>query len=410
MKNLNATSANIAIIADDLTSAADGAAPFLAKGLSSLVLRQDFFELEATQQSEIKTQLIALDTGSRQVSEQAAIKRVQQAIHTFSSQQIIYKTIDSTLRGHIRAELEALYQSAEKDRFHNIVIAPAFPDAGRTTHNGIQFVQGKSVSTSQYANDPVHPARTSSIKDLIAPSLGQATIISTGASQEDITRAARQQLTLILDAKTQTELNQQVALIPNRHKVLWIGSPGLAQALANTLDKTARTYSHSNKEPLLQALPQVNAKKCLIVIGSANPVSQAQCKYLKSKGVPVVFSAKALFKHDNKDAQIACLTVPPSLKNDAKTALKNLTSEAQDAIHKQKFDALIATGGETMNAILSTLSIKSFQLIGEFEAGFPLAKAIDETGTPLALAMKAGGFGGPNVLYQAAHSLLTTHD
>lgn len=52
-------------------------------------------------------------------------------------------------------------------------------------------------------------------------------------------------------------------------------------------------------------------------------------------------------------------------------------------------------------AILDALGIGAFDLVGEFEPGFPAAVA-RQGGRPLVFGMKAGGFGAPDTLARVA--------
>ena len=78
------------------------------------------------------------------------------------------------LRGHVREELSAAFRASRRQL---LVVAPAFPDAGRLTLGGNQYVHGKLVAASSYGQDPVHPARTSRILDLVDPALGPAIVV-----------------------------------------------------------------------------------------------------------------------------------------------------------------------------------------------------------------------------------------
>uniref|UniRef100_UPI0013D72562 four-carbon acid sugar kinase family protein n=1 Tax=Klebsiella aerogenes TaxID=548 RepID=UPI0013D72562 len=70
-------------------------------------------------------------------------------------------------------------------------------------------VHGQPVDRSDYGRDPVHPARTARIADLIAASLGRPAILGTVAD------VATKSLVTILDADSQTALNATVAAIPD---------------------------------------------------------------------------------------------------------------------------------------------------------------------------------------------------
>jgi D-threonate/D-erythronate kinase len=84
----------------------------------------------------------------------------------------------------------------------------------------------------------------------------------------------------------------------------------------------------------------------------------------------------------------------------------NLAGQAAAAVARHDYDAVIATGGETMAAILDRLGISRFCLTRELEPGFPVSRAERADGASLTIAMKAGGFGSPSALLDAARDLL----
>uniref|UniRef100_UPI001952EA7D hypothetical protein n=1 Tax=Stenotrophomonas maltophilia TaxID=40324 RepID=UPI001952EA7D len=73
-------------------------------------------------------------------------------------------------------------------------------------------------------------------------------------------------------------LNATVAAIPDPASVLWIGSPGLAIALAATLPRAPAKKSDTD----------ATVENVLIVAGSSNPVTHAQCEALRVHGIVVV--------------------------------------------------------------------------------------------------------------------------
>ena len=62
---------------------------------------------------------------------------------------------------------------------------------------------------------------------------------------------------------------------------------------------------------------------------------------------------------------------------------------------------MIATGGDTMEAILNLLDVREFEILQELDPGFPLGRARLGDGRLLLLAMKAGGFGSDDALERA---------
>lgn len=335
----------IGILADDLTSAADGAAPFVARGHRAMIGRHALPQGPAA--------VTAVDSRSRSMSEIEAAAHAAQFASQLASSDILYKTVDSTLRGHVRVELEAAFKASGREM---LVFAPAFPAAGRTTIGGIQLVDGIPVTDSLYGQDPVHPARHSRLTDLVPASIGRV---------------------VILDATTQAELDAQVEALPEPGSILWVGSPGMAAALARRFDPTAQ--SHANFAPV--------SSDILVAIGSANPVSHRQADLIGA--MPGVALLRAPIARDTNPA----------------TVLDRIAAEAASHLRRRPFGALIATGGDTLEAVLDRLGISAFEILQEIEPAFPLGRAEIEGGRSLLLAMKAGGFGDDHALRRAIEFL-----
>lgn len=118
----------IAILADDLTSAGDGAAPFRQAGHDARIL--------LTTTAGVPRHAVgvsAVDLGSRVLDEEAAASRTWRAARLFAGSELLFKTVDSTLRGHVAAEVRAAWAGSQK---RAVVIAPAFPAEGRVTVKG----------------------------------------------------------------------------------------------------------------------------------------------------------------------------------------------------------------------------------------------------------------------------------
>ena len=149
----------IAVIADDLTGAADAGVQLVHAGYRTAV----FFR--ATEVLADDLDAVAFDTDSRAMPAGFAAKRVLEAARAASEARIVYKKLDSTLRGNVAAELAAALGGARRDR---AVVAPAFPAAGRTTVGGTQLVHGVPVDETEMANDPDTPVREAHVPGLLA--------------------------------------------------------------------------------------------------------------------------------------------------------------------------------------------------------------------------------------------------
>ena len=332
---------NIAVLADDLTSAADGVAPFVARGLTAWIGRGQLPRQAAA--------VVAVDGGSRSATSSQAFDAVARLTGRLASRAVLYKTVDSTLRGHIVEELEACFAASGRK---SLVFAPAFPQAGRTTVGGIQLIDGIPVSESAYGHDPVHPARHSALVDLVPNCIKRVTL---------------------LDAVTQEELDSQIASIEDPESILWVGSPGMAAALSRRFVPT---------EILPPSIDGIS-NDVLVVVGSANLRSHRQADRLEQV------------------SGVMLLRGPTTRERDSAAVLRRISEDAARELQSPRFGALIATGGDTMEAILDLLNVREFAILQELDPGFPLGHATLGDGRALLLAMKAGGFGSDDALERA---------
>ena len=148
----------IAVIADDLSGAAELAGVARRRGLEAEV------HTRAGLQSDADVICVDTDTRSRPSSEAALVVRdvAQQVVAARPAW--IYKKCDSMLRGNVIAEILALQEATGKSR---AVLAAANPSRGRVVRNGQYFIDDKPLHTTALARDPEHPRNTSCVRDLL---------------------------------------------------------------------------------------------------------------------------------------------------------------------------------------------------------------------------------------------------
>lgn len=134
--------AEILIIADDLTGAADCA---VACGISKRKVIVAFGKTGGG----IDAEVLSLDAGTRELDAQSAATEVEKIMrrHAQDAGQVVFKKLDSTLRGNVASELKAVLKVQRELRGKSavIVLAPAFPVNGRTTVQGRQLVHGQPL-------------------------------------------------------------------------------------------------------------------------------------------------------------------------------------------------------------------------------------------------------------------------
>ncbi|MEV3857404.1 four-carbon acid sugar kinase family protein [Streptomyces sp. NPDC050095] len=346
----------VAILADDLTSAGDGAAPF---GAARVLLAPP------PDGGGSGGGVMAVDLATRGAGAQDAASRTEAAARLFGGARLLLKTVDSTLRGHLAAEVLAAWRGSGR---RAVVVAPAFPAQGRTTVRGIQYVGDVPVAASEFGRDPVHPVRCSDLRAL----LPEATAVPRGATPGIASGGM-----FVCDAVTDADLDRLVASVPRPEDVLWVGSPGLAAALARRVGPLP-----SSTTPL----PTLPVESPLVVVGSANPVSRRQLAALR-RHAPHVRVA-----HTPQDRREA----PHHL-------LPGLAEQVRELVADGTVDALVLTGGETAAVVLSGLGADGFDLLDEPEPG--VAQGLLTGVRRIPLVIKAGGFGDDATLLRLSRRL-----
>ncbi|MFJ6523328.1 four-carbon acid sugar kinase family protein [Streptomyces filamentosus] len=396
------TPPRVAVLADDLTSAGDGAAPFRRTGHPARVLLsgspiggrgggRDRGPTGGPVGGPGGGGVLAVDLGSRLLDEAAAAERAREAARVLAGAELLLKTVDSTLRGHVAAEVRGAREGSGRAA---VVVAPAFPAEGRTTRHGVQYVRGVRVDESEFARDPAHPVRTADL----ARVLPEAVLVDADRSEE-LTELLPDGGLFVCSAATDADLDRIVAAVPDHRAVLWVGSPGLAAALA-------RHHALPGDAAGAAGLPP--ARRPLVAVGSANPATRRQLALLAAE--PGAASAVAGGPADLPGAAAApvrILHTPHERRADPAELTRLLADSVAALAARDPFDGLVLTGGETAEAVLRALGAHGIDLHDEPEPGIArgtLAGPADVP--PVPVVIKAGGFGDERTLLRL-HALLT---
>ncbi|HET7270697.1 MAG TPA: four-carbon acid sugar kinase family protein [Rubrobacter sp.] len=381
-----------AVIADDLTGAADTGVQLVHAGYRTAV----FFRL-----SEVPDDLdaVSFDTDSRAMPAGFAAKRVLEAAHAVREARIVYKKLDSTLRGNVAAELAAALGAARRDR---AVVAPAFPAAGRTTVGGTQLVHGVPVDETEMGNDPRTPAREAHIPELLADAFSSIGTMSVEdlADPQRVSRTLEEHECVVADAEREEDLEALVRAVPDPSSVLWAGSAGLAHALGSVYPGP-----HAGEARALSTA----ARPVLVVIGSLSGVAREQLRRLVGEygevAVPVLAGGPERTVAAVREALAgrACAVVHSPEERSEEPVLGPLAEVAARLSEEELFGGLVLTGGDTAVGVARRLGASGIRLEGEVETGVPMGTLIGPR--PYPVVTKAGGFGGPGTLVGAVEAL-----
>jgi len=391
-------------IADDLTSATEVVAPFASRGFEAGVA------FPSSGRALVRdVAALAISTESRGVTVEAAVKRTLEAATRYNGAPLLFKTVDSTLRGHIAAELEALRRF---DHRRCTIVAPAFPGAGRVTRDGVQLVDNRPVAASEFARDPVSPVTESSLRNLLARA-GQPIAYLPAPAANHLSLLLHHVAAgalIIADAESDAHLDQLVAAVPAR-EALWLGSPGLARALARGHRRTG----------IAQYRPAAGSGRLLVVVASLHPVRKPQLLDLAREGALVLeMSAESniesasdrLMEGASKafsDGWETVVISSPSVKRTIpRPALYSaaLAEIAAMLIRECLVAGVVVTGGDTAAHFTAALATPFLSVQGEIEPGVPIGSVGLKGDLPI--VTKAGGFGDPGILSRACEALRST--
>ena len=388
----------IAIIADDLTGAADTGVQFVHAGYRTAV----FFR--ATEVLEDDLDVVSFDTDSRAMPAGFAAKRVVDAAHAAGEARIVYKKLDSTLRGNVAAELAAALGGARRDR---VVVAPAFPAAGRTTVGGSQRVYGVPVDETEMANDPHTPVREAHVPSLLADAFSTIGALSVEdlAEPDLVRRALEDYECVVADAERDVDLEALVRAVPDPDRVLWAGSAGLAFALGSVYPGP---YAGT------AGVRRAQVRPVLVVVGSLSGVAREQVRRLveayggvdvpvEPGGADAMERTIAATRYGLAERACAVVHSPEVLLTSGEAVLRSLSEVAWHLSDEGLFEGLVLTGGATAVGVARRLGASGIRLQGEVESGVPMGALIGPR--PYPVVTKAGGFGGPDTLVGAVEAL-----
>jgi len=394
------TARKLGIVADDLTGAMDSSGYFASLGFSTVVVLDPDFSDDAA--------VLVITTNSRAEAQEVARERVRQAMRGMVGR-VVYKKIDSTLRGNIGEELLVAVEAMASEK---AVVAPAFPAVGRTTAGGILLVNGVPVAETQFARDPISPVKESSIPRLLERSMrrpvGCVSIEEIEAGPEALkqTISHKPEDVVVCDVVAPSHLStiaRAAALAQGRW--LLCGSGGLAREMHLILDEALKVNKSPSKNKKVGS--------ALVVVGTRNQVAASQLlKAHDELSIPVL---------DLETEKLDARQIPSGRLNNVlkeageladkgkglaissafsqyipalKQAMPRIMAEmVAGVLMSRKFGGIFLSGGDIALEVCRRLRVSAIQVNGEVEPGVPAGELIGGQFPGMRIVTKAGGFG-----------------
>jgi D-threonate/D-erythronate kinase len=335
----------LTIVSDDLTGALDATGPLSAPG-RPLVVTSDWGG------PDLGADLLAVSTETREgVTPAEAARRVARVMAVRRAQAgdagLWLKKIDSMLRGPWPEEVAASVAAGD---FARVVVVPAFPGMGRRTVGGLQ--EGRRTDGSwAVTGEP------------IAAALLRVGLPSAPWRPGEAPPKAR---VVVADALEPVDLDHIARTFPHDASVLWVGSGGIAEALAGhpaTLTTTAPD---------------------LYLVGTLHEVTRMQVDRLA-------------LEHPS-----ARIVDPVRDREDARDAARALDATIAGLMAQAAPGTVLVTGGATLARVMALSGARHLDCIGRISPGLPVSLVRGGAWDGVTLISKSGGLGDPALMVRLA--------
>jgi D-threonate/D-erythronate kinase len=234
---------------------------------------------------------------------------------------------------------------------------------------------------------------------------------------------------VVVDIAEQDDLKRIcLGLSQSDLRVVWVGSTGLAEFIPLAMGFNVTSDTFSQDQPF-------DPRPALALVGSASETTRQQLDYAQTNnGLKIVcldptrviqngtiaadeleqagsnlraaidsgYDA-ALVVNASRDEIAATQQLGSKLRLSpaqvAQRIVHGLARAGSRLVREGQISGIVATGGDTANALCNALEAQALEILGEVEAGIPIMRLLGEQSLPL--VTKAGGFGSPAAIGDA---------
>jgi uncharacterized protein YgbK (DUF1537 family) len=378
----------IVVIADDLTGAAE------LGGLGRKYNLVTEITTNLTPSSTADLLIIATDTRSlSRVAAEAVIREVCSGLHQLQPA-MVFKKVDSVLRGHVLAEIDVQRHTLHLSK---ALIVPANPGLGRTIVDGTYLLHGGPIHASSFSQDPEFPVTSSRVPHMLA---AEAHAVMLLKHHESMPATG----VVVGEVKEAADLAAWCAKIDSHTLVA-----GAAEFFTALL-------ASRNLAPLPAVLPVAAQRPFLVIWGSTFHKSRSFVRKMKNEGFPVSYMPEALTSDSITDSLVyeewvediiynltrhgqAGMAIDPD-RNDCRIdalALRTMMGYvASLVVNRTLVRELLIEGGSTAAAVIRKLGIKTLYPEAELAPG--VIRMSVKGAQDLYLTLKPGSYEWPGFL------------
>ena len=201
-------------------------------------------------------------TNSRSLPEAEAAALTERVARTLLEQdpelEIVSRS-DSTLRGHVVAEVEAIDRARRDvlgDGYDGVLLIPAFFEAGRYTRGDVHYAGDEPVGETEFAQDTTFGFSASNLVEFVAEK-GGGEALSLDARSTDVLHEASDGRWVVVNAESYADLDAVVRAVRESGRTfLYRTGPSFPRALAGLEER-----------PPLAEIPRRDGHG-LVVVGS----------------------------------------------------------------------------------------------------------------------------------------------
>lgn len=427
----------IGVVADDFTGTAS-AGVLVAKSQARTGL---FFDAKAVENFHDADRLDAVyvSSNSRHLKPEAAYQKVASTTSALKKLGVQYfsKKIDTTLRGGIGSEIDAMLDSLGEDAV--AVMVSAMPQSKRICVGGYSVIDGVVLTETSIAQDVRNPVTESYIPDLIRRQTKQCVdfiplneVLKGADSLKEILKKSKKNgsRVMILDSITMEHIDIIAeSCVDLKWNILAVDPGPFTMKLAYHRDIIGEQVSAAPEKT-----EKPHDKTVLIVAGSANPSTKAQMDYLcrqnhqcikvsVAPGELISGGEKADSEIDRAASEIVDLfssPEPPQVilvetalhgvivdlnqedqrhkyEQGASSAFINdglarITEHVLAAVGQKRIAGLMLTGGDTMESVCRKIGVECIQALDNIVSQVDIGRIIGKyDGLPIVVK---GGFCG----------------
>ena len=396
----------IGAVADDLTGATTTGV-LLARSKARTAV---FFNEEAAEKGEGVEQLdaILISSNSRPLPANEAYEKVSSATLALKRMGVQYfsKRIDTTLRGGVGVEIDAMLDQLASDSI--AVVVPAIPQSRRILVGGYSVIDGVALINTPVAHDVRTPVTENYVPRLLAGQtrrkIGLVTLSQVLGGEEAIRDALREQRAngcevIVVDAITLEDVEEIAkACIELKWNVLAVDPGPFTSKLAYYRDLIQEEADN------IPPAADEAGKTVLIAAGSATPVTKKQMEILcqdprhvriSVNPIPLVEggadSLDEVFQAVHKAEELLNSSVPPQAilfetalhgellnldeednkrhyaggmsANRINAGLGTIISQLLEQCGREKIAGLYTTGGDTMVNVCYQLGVECIEVV-----------------------------------------------